>query len=150
MNLYVNDGTRPNPTKKLTPVNTMANMGYKPSQGGIPDFIPLDAGLLIENETDKYPSREDLRLFDIAFNPDITNVMKPCKSNATVDIIDGRIKRREPRKDTKGMYPVAYAGGRNQPIGLAQEREQIIAKNMNEWDSNYPNMKTPIGKYPNP
>ena len=64
MNLYINDGTRANPLKKLTPINTMANGGFKPSQGGKPDFIPLDAGELIEKESDRNPSRYDLRLFN--------------------------------------------------------------------------------------
>ena len=95
MNLFINDGTKPNPTKKLTPINTMANnKAYKPSNQGIPDFIPLDAGLLIKKETDKNPDRDDLRLFDTANNPDPTSEMKPCKSYATVDIINGRLKNK--------------------------------------------------------
>ena len=150
MNLYINDGTRPNPTKKLTPVNTMANGGYKPSQGGIPDFIPLDAGLLIRRETDKKPSRKDLRYFATADRPDPTMEMKPCKSHATVDIINGRLKKQAPIRNTNGMYPVPYSGGRNQPLGLAQEQNQMISRNLNGFNSDYPNMKTPIGIYPNP
>lgn len=149
MNLYVNDGVKSNPTKKLTPVNTMANMGYKPSQGGKPDFIPLDAGLLIKRESDKKPSRKDLRLFDTANYPDPTREMKPCKSYATVDIINGRLKRQAPISNTNGMYPTPYSGGRNQPIGLAQERDQIISKNLNVFNSDYPNLMSSFGKRPN-
>ena len=148
--MYVNDGTRPNPTAQLTPVNTMPNGGYKPSQGGIPDFVPLNAGLLIKKETDKTPSRKDLRLFATASNPDPTMEMKPCKSIATVDIINGRLKRNNPLEDTAGMYPIPYSGGRNQPIGLAQEPNQMISKNLLIANSDYPNMKSSIGKRPNP
>ena len=141
MNLYINDGTAPNPTKKLTPVNTMANnKKYMPKNSSKLDFIPLNAGLLIKRETDKYPSRNDLRLFATASNPDPTTEMKPCKSNQTIDIINSRIKRREPVKDTKGMYPVAYSGGRNQPVGIAQEAHQFLAKQQPVWNSDYPKL----------
>ena len=149
MNLYVNDGVRPNPNKKKTPVNTMANMGYKPSQGGKPDFIPLDAGYTIRKESDMRPSRKDLRLFDTANYPDPTREMKPCKSYATVDIINGRLKRQGPISNTNGMYPIPYSGGRNQKVGLAQEKEQVISKLLNAFNSDYPNMKTSIGRFPN-
>ena len=148
MNLYVNDGTRPNPLGLLKPINTMPNGGYRPSQGGIPDFIPLDAGLLIKRETDKNPSRYDLRLFDVANNPDITKVMYPCKTEQTIDIINSRLKRRNPLKDTAGQYPTPY-GARNQPVGLAQEKDQVIAKNLNVFDSNYPNKMSSFGRRPN-
>jgi len=150
MNLYVNDGTRANPSKQLTPVNTMPNNPkYLPKNSGKPDFIPLDAGLLIKRETDKTPSRKDLRLFATASNPDPTTEMKPCKSYATIDIINGRLKRQEPLKDSAGQYPIPYSGGRNQVIGLAQEPNQSIAKNLNVFNSDYPNLKSPIGKRPN-
>jgi hypothetical protein len=149
MNLVINDGTRPNPTRKLTPINTMANTGYKPSQGGRPNFIPLNAGELIKKETDKNPSRKDLRFFATANIPDPTMEMRPCKSHATIDIINGRLKRQQPIKNTNGMYPVPYSGGRNQPIGLAQEQNQMISKLLNGFNSDYPNMKTPIGIFPN-
>lgn len=150
MNLFINDGTRPNPTKQLTPVNTMANNGaFKPGNRGIPDFIPLNAGMLIKKETDKNPDRDDLRLFDTANNPDFTNEMKPCKSIATVDIINGRLKRQNPLSNTAGMYPIPYSGGRNQPIGLAQEKNQMISSNLNGFNSDYPNMKSSIGIFPN-
>ena len=150
MNLYINDGTKANPTKKLTPINTMANnKRYKPSQGGKPDFIPLDAGLLIENETFKFPDRDDLRLFDTANIPDPTREMKPCKTYATIDIINGRLKRQEPISNTNGMYPTPYSGGRNQPIGLAQEKDQIISANLDTFNSDYPNLYSKIGIRPN-
>lgn len=149
MNLYINDGTRPNPTKKLTPINTMANTGYKPSQGGIPDFVPLNAGLLIKEESDKNPDRYDLRLFNTANKPDPTDEVKPCKSYATIDIINGRLKRQEPISNTNGMYPIPYSGGRNQPVGLAQEQDQVMSKLLNAFNSDYPNLKSAIGKYPN-
>lgn len=150
MNMFVNDGTRPNPTKQLTPVNTMPNNPkYMPNNSGKPDFIPLDAGLLLKRETDKTPSRKDLRLFATASNPDSTMMMKPCKSNATVDIINGRVKRNNPLKDTAGQYPIPYSGGRNQPIGLAQEPNQMISKNLLIADSFYPDVKSTIGRRPN-
>ena len=149
--MYVNDGTRPNPTGQLTPVNTMPNNPkFMPNNSGIPDFVPLNAGLLIKKETDKTPSRKDLRLFGTASNPDRTMEMKPCKSYATVDIINGRLKRNNPLEDTAGMYPIPYSGGRNQPIGLAQEPNQMISKNLLIANSDYPNIKSSIGRRPNP
>ena len=47
------------------------------------------------------------------------------------------------------MYPIPYSGGRNQPIGLAQEPNQIISKNLNVFNSDYPNLMASIGKRPN-
>ena len=152
MNVMVNDGTSPNPQRLARPNNTMPNGGYIPKMEGRDDYIPLDYKKLHNMVSDKNPSTADLKLFNGASFPDPTMNMRPCKDLPQVGIINSRNLRRPPLSSDNSINhrPLPVAGARNNPKGIAQEKDQKYAKLLNDFDSFYPNLSAgKIGRYPN-
>jgi hypothetical protein len=152
MNVMVNDGRTPNPQGIARTNNLMPNGGYIPRMEMRNDFIPLNYKKLHNMVSDKNPSTKDLKLFNGANFPDPTMNMKPCKDLPQVGIINPRNLRRSPLSSVNSVNhrPLPIAGARNNPIGIAQEKEQIFASQLNNFDSFYPNLSAgKMGRYPN-
>lgn len=152
MNVMVNDGRTPNPQGIARTNNLMPNGGYMPRMEMRNDFIPLNYKKLHNRVSDKNPSTKDLKLFNGANFPDPTMNMKPCKDLPQVGIINPRNLRRSPLSSENSVNhrPLPIAGARNNPIGIAQEKEQKFAPLLNNFDSFYPNLSAgKIGRYPN-